>query len=119
MDDEDQRYELTDRAAAMAEGLDMVLAMLLLTKRVHVENISLAGKGLAQAQISGEMVENGLHSLAQVMTLIPQADKRGKKRKAEDDEEDEDDAPAKPSFWQALKDFALPPMAQPATKRKK
>lgn len=116
MEEDTRRRELTDRAAAMAEGLDVLLAALLLAKRIHVENISLAGPGLATADLSGELIENGLGALAQVMTLTPQTGKREKKKQAEE-EESGGDQPAAHSFWQALKDFALP-LKAPSGKKK-
>ena len=112
--------DLFARAASVAEGLDAVLAMLLLAKRVHVESLSLIEPDLARVELSGEAIEQGLASLAEVMTLTPQAHKRTKtKQKDADDEEESAKAgPSTSTFWQALKDFALPPVNAPKGKTK-
>ena len=103
MSEEPLQLDPFDLAKSVAEGAEAVLAMLLIARRVNIENIALVGPGLARVELSGDAIEQGLTALAQVMTLTPP-----KRRKKHDD--DEDEALPPPSFWQALKEFALPPV---------
>ncbi len=101
----------------MAEGLDVLLATLLLAKRVHVENLSLLNAEKAHLELSGEAVQNGLAALAQYMTLAPQP--RVESAPAAPEEEAEKPAPPPTAgLWTAVKNFALPPLPQQQPKKR-
>lgn len=116
----DDQYEADsfNRAAYVAEGLDAVLAMLLLSRRVHVESLSLIEPDLARVELSGEAVEQGLAAVAEVLTLAPQIYKRTRAKNADAVEDPAKGASTAGSLWQALKDFALPPAIPPRGKTK-
>ena len=99
MDDEFLPSKALDLAATVTESMDIVLAMLLLTRRARVETISLAGSDLARIEFSWEAIEHSLAALAQPIRLLSEY-KRDQKRDAKNQAA---------SFWQALKNFALPP----------
>ena len=101
-----------DTASAMPEGLDAVLAVLLLSRRLHIEDLAIAGSDRAKVELSGEAIMQGLSTVAQIMNVLPpQRDRAEVKSK----EEKADEPP--PSIWQALKEFALPPPVKPDKKK--
>jgi len=110
MSQEPNQINLAGLGASVAEGLDAVLAMLLLAKRVHVENITLVEPTIARVELSGEAIRYGLGALGQVVNLSPPG-KAKQTRRDEDEEDGEGDSGegGVGSVWQALKDFALPP----------
>jgi len=85
------------------EGFETALAMLLLTRRMRVNDFNLIGSGLASVIFSGEAIEKELAVFSQIPTISEQ-DKSKKKHK-DTETEDADTF----SFWQAFKEFALPP----------
>lgn len=100
-------------AAAMTEGLDAVLAVLLLSRRLHIEDLAISGSDRAKVELSGEAIMQGLSMVTQIMNILPsQGDGVEVKNKGE-----KADEPATPSVWQALKEFALPPPVK-ANKKK-
>ena len=105
---DEQSYEST---GVMPEGLDAMLAMLLLAKRLHIEDLSLSGSDRAKVELSGEAIVQGLSTVAQIMNVLPpQRERVEAKSKGEKPDES-----VSTSVWQALKEFALPP---PVNKKK-
>lgn len=94
--------DLADLAGAMHSSLDVMLAMLLLSKRIHVDNVAVTGMGRAKLDLSGEAIDEGLSLLAQ--TLAYQARRRQPGIAVQAEEGD-----SSSSLWQALKEFVLPP----------
>lgn len=100
-------------AAAMPEGLDVVLAVLLLSRRLHIEDLAIDGSDRAKVALSGEAIMQGLSTVAQLMSALPlQRDRVEVKSK-----EAKPDESVSTSVWQALKEFALPPPVS-VTKKK-
>lgn len=86
------------------EGLEAALAMLLLARRMRVDDFNLIGSGMANVIFSGEAIEKELAAFSQILAM-PVQDKR--KRKGREPEVAE---VAGPALWQAFKEFALPPL---------
>lgn len=106
MADREPEYAPFDPSMLLDQGLDTLLAVLLLSKRLHVEDFSLAGSRHAKIEVSGEAIEYGLASLVQILTLMP-PDGGGRERS------EQQETAAGTSFWQSLKDFVLPPIKPP------
>ena len=105
MNEQTGEPDYADAASTMADGLDAVLAMLLLSRRLHVEDLSLSGSDRAKIELSGEAIRQGLATMAQVMTILPAGKSQTEAQKGEAGHGET----ASPSIWQALKEFALPP----------
>ena len=100
------RPEQLDFPSYVNDGLDAAVAMLLLSRRIHVEDLAPIGQGLASVVFSGEAVEHGLSALTRLAALTPP----GRTRDAGERGEAKGKFLSESSFWQALKDFAIPPM---------
>lgn len=104
MHDETDETDRQEQVPTMATGLDAILATLLLSRQVHVDNFSLAGSRQAKIELSGDgLDDDGLSTLSQVINLASQVSKINTKSRTS-----EADSTTRSSFWHALKEFALP-----------
>lgn len=99
--------EAPDLLEALMPDLDLLLAMLLFSRRVHVDNFALGKGGRAKLDLSGEGINDGLSLLMHAMSYgnARIAEKRAMRQQVHQEKEEKEEE----SFWKALRDFALPP----------